>query len=78
MCDGLRLFQQDGAESCVPVFDEEGVIHGCDASNERFITYCPFCGVKLRAPMDFICSVCGRAANDYEYEDGKCPRCREF
>lgn len=46
-CEGLKEFQDSSTYSCIPCYDEEGCMMGCDDTNYVLPSYCPFCGEKL-------------------------------
>ena len=48
MCSNLERFQIEGkSSSCIPQFNIDGSISGCDNTNHIEILFCPFCGTKL-------------------------------
>lgn len=47
LCEGLRELQAFSTYRCIPNFDKDGTLRGCDANNYTIIKYCPMCGVKL-------------------------------
>jgi hypothetical protein len=76
MCEGLRRFQDYSTYSCIPSFNENGSISGCDDTNEIRIKYCPFCGEELAEVKEYkyTCSDCGETWNSYD-KDKKCEEC---
>jgi len=45
-CEGLILYHKDRS-SCVPYFESNGTVAGCDNESDIAITHCPFCGTEL-------------------------------
>lgn len=76
-CEGLVKFQKFSTYSCIPSYDEDGTISGCDGTNEIPILYCPFCGDKLKSPVIYkhTCKDCGEEWSDV-INHRECPKCQ--
>lgn len=76
MCEGLKRFQDYSTYSCIPNFNENGSISGCDATNEIRIKFCPFCGEKLVEVKEYkhTCNNCNEIWDSY-YENEDCEEC---
>jgi hypothetical protein len=49
-CDGLIKHFEARDSICIPSFNEDGAIRGCDDTNYTYIDYCPYCGDQLPLP----------------------------
>jgi hypothetical protein len=76
LCEGLKKFQEYSTYSCIPKFEENGSISGCDATNEVRIIFCPFCGEKLIEVKEYkhTCNDCKETWTSYS-EDSHCEEC---
>ena len=57
-CEGLTAFQTASTYRCIPCFDADGYVYGCDDGNVVGLVFCPFCA------QPFVCPLCGLVWND--------------
>lgn len=80
MCEGLKRFQEYSTFSCIPKYNEDGSISGCDDTNYIRITHCPFCGEYLGKVeyKKYTCNDCGYTWIDYHNYDESCSKCWSY
>jgi len=77
LCEGLKRFQENSTYSCIPKFNKEGEVEGCDATNEIRIIFCPFCGEKLIESKEYkyTCVECKDTWKSYDKNIICCDEC---